>query len=203
MSLLTDPFQPGDGPIYRLNPQRKVAALMVLIIVTALLPAGSRRLFLGNALLLILVLAISGLPVRRLARQFFVLEAPVCGIALFALLHDNGPVLFFTLLCKSALCLLWVLVMTATTPFSVILTAMHRLRFPRLFVSTLALAWRYLFVLSEEAERLERARRSRTIAGGTRLTWFMNTDVIGNLFVRTLYRAERVFAAMSARGWKR
>jgi len=201
--LLTDPFQPGDSPIHRLDPQLKLATLLAVIVATALLPSGSWRLFLGNALLFLLVLSFSGLSVWRLTRQFLVLEAPACGFALFALLHENGHILFFTLLCKSSLCLLWVLLMTATTPFSTILTAARRLKLPRLLVSTLTLAWRYLFVLSEEAERLERARRSRTLNAGTRLTWFLNTDVIGNLFVRTLFRAERVFAAMSARGWKR
>jgi cobalt/nickel transport system permease protein len=62
--------------------------------------------------------------------------------------------------------------------------------------------YRYLFVLVEEMERMRRARRSRTFTAGRGTVWRGSAQVAGQLFVRTSERAERVYLAMCARGWK-
>jgi cobalt/nickel transport system permease protein len=79
---------------------------------------------------------------------------------------------------------------------------MKRLGVPRLLVTILALLYRYLFVLIDEAERLNRARASRTFSSNRRKKWHMLASLIGQLFVRSTERAERIYAAMTARGWK-
>jgi cobalt/nickel transport system permease protein len=62
--------------------------------------------------------------------------------------------------------------------------------------------YRYLFVLIDEAERLNRARSSRTFSASRLRRWHTLASLIGQLFVRSTERAERIYAAMSARGWK-
>jgi cobalt/nickel transport system permease protein len=56
-------------------------------------------------------------------------------------------------------------------------------------------------VLVDEAQRMRRARASRTFRPGRWWTWRTLTTVIGQLFVRSTERAERIYAAMIARGW--
>jgi cobalt/nickel transport system permease protein len=46
------------------------------------------------------------------------------------------------------------------------------------------------------------ARASRTFQRRRRLHWQMLGTVVGQLFVRASERAERIYAAMCARGWK-
>jgi cobalt/nickel transport system permease protein len=72
---------------------------------------------------------------------------------------------------------------------------------PWIFVTLLALMYRYLFVLVDEAERMERARRSRALTDRKSLEWKTTATVISQLFVRSTERAERIYAAMCARGW--
>ncbi|MEI8197996.1 MAG: energy-coupling factor transporter transmembrane component T, partial [Phycisphaerae bacterium] len=88
--------------------------------------------------------------------------------------------------------------------------ARRRLRVPALLVTTLALMYRYLFVLVDESQRMRRARQSRTFAasgsGATRAvggwrSWRTLATVVSQLFVRASERAERIYAAMCARGW--
>jgi cobalt/nickel transport system permease protein len=76
------------------------------------------------------------------------------------------------------------------------------MRVPALLVTTLALMHRYLFVLLDESERMRRARSSRTFWRQRRARWRMLGTVVGQLFVRASERAERIYAAMCARGWK-
>jgi cobalt/nickel transport system permease protein len=76
------------------------------------------------------------------------------------------------------------------------------MRIPWVFVTTLTLMHRYLFVLRDEAERMRRARSSRTFTRGRRFQWLALSSVLGQLFVRASERAERIYNAMCARGWK-
>ena len=88
------------------------------------------------------------------------------------------------------------------TPFAALLAVLRRLRCPAILVTTLALMYRYLFVLMDETERMNRARRSRTFTRQRWWEWKILADVIGQLFVRSTERAEQIYAAMCARGWK-
>jgi cobalt/nickel transport system permease protein len=100
------------------------------------------------------------------------------------------------------LCLFTVILVSNTTPFNEVLRVLRRVRVPGLLVTTVALMHRYLFVLVDESERMRRARASRTFARGRRFRWQTLATVIGQLFIRASERAERIYDAMCARGWK-
>ena len=89
-----------------------------------------------------------------------------------------------------------------STPFSDLLDVLKRWRFPALLVTTLALMYRYLFLLIDEAERMSRARASRTFTARRRRSWQVLGTVVGQLGVRSTERAERIYSAMRARGWR-
>jgi len=89
-----------------------------------------------------------------------------------------------------------------TTPFPELLRVLRAIHTPALLVTTLALMYRYLFVLADEAQRMRRARQSRTLRPGRGRIWRLLATVVGQLFVRATGRAERIYAAMCARGWR-
>jgi cobalt/nickel transport system permease protein len=98
--------------------------------------------------------------------------------------------------------LLTVILVSNTTPFSRILRVLKSMRVPALLITTIALMHRYLFVLMDESERMRRARASRTFARTRRFHWHTLATVVGQLFIRASERAERIYDAMCARGWK-
>jgi len=152
----------------------------------------------------VLAIASAGARVRwrPVARRILLLEPFVLGIALLSLFQEHGLLVFLSMITKSTICIAGMVVLAATTPFAEMLSAMRRLGLPSLLVTTLALAYRYLFVLIEEATRLRRARASRTYASSRHIFWRDAAGVIAVLFVRSSERAERIYAAMCARGWK-
>jgi cobalt/nickel transport system permease protein len=103
---------------------------------------------------------------------------------------------------KSNLCVFAMLLLTWTTPFQDILAELRRLHFPHVMLTTLALMYRYLPLLSDETRRMSRARASRSFSPHRRGMWQDLTLIIGQLFIRSADRAERIYLAMCARGWK-
>jgi cobalt/nickel transport system permease protein len=92
------------------------------------------------------------------------------------------------------------LILIATTSFPGICNALDRLKVPRLFVVQLMFLYRFVFLLTEEALRIVRARSMRGFGKkGPDLKLFV--QMIGLLFLRTLGRAERVYLAMCNRGF--
>jgi len=89
-----------------------------------------------------------------------------------------------------------------TTPFTDLLGVLRRLRVPTLLITTIALMYRYLYIVVDEATRMRRARRARTFSRLPTFGWANLSAVLSRLFVRTNERSERTYAAMCARGWK-
>jgi len=103
---------------------------------------------------------------------------------------------------KSTICLSTMILLSNTTPFSELLDVLRLARFPALIITTLALMYRYLSVLLDETDRMSRARASRTFTTRRVHVWTTLGTVIGQLFIRSTERAERIYAAMCTRGWK-
>jgi cobalt/nickel transport system permease protein len=121
----------------------------------------------------------------------------------------EGLRIFTTVALKSWLSVQAALLLTYTTPFHDILDAMRELRVPRIFVAIIGFMYRYLAVLGDEAQRLMRARASRSAEpedgrGGGSIAWRAQVtgNLVGSLFLRTYERSERIYAAMQARGFE-
>lgn len=116
---------------------------------------------------------------------------------------------FASITIKSWVSIQAAIILAATTPFPDLLIAFNQLKVPKLFIAIIGLMWRYLFVISEEVTRMLRARASRSAtvsnsqhAGGT-LYWRAKVTggMAGSLFLRSLERSDRVYAAMLSRGY--
>ena len=120
---------------------------------------------------------------------------------LLAWFRPAGGRPWWLLAVRSGLCLSTVVLLSATTTPSALLRTLRRLPLPLVLLTTLTLMHRYLFVLRDEAQRMERAALSRTFQP-RRLAWRAPAAVVGRLFLRASERAERIYAAMCARGWQ-
>ena len=197
-----DRYSRLDSPVHRLPAGLKLAVAMLVVLATVVLPVAIRGWFAGLAIALVSVAAFSRIPWLFLVKRLLWLEPFVLGMAVLTLFQPGGLTVFAGIVIKSTLCLLTMVLLANTTPFAALLTVLRRARCPVVFVTTLALMYRYLFVLADEAERMQRARRSRTFSRQRWRTWHNLASVIGQLFVCSTERAERIYAAMCARGWR-
>jgi len=199
---LLDPYQHRASPIHRLPAAVKCAGAAAFVIGVVLLPRFAWVSYGAASGLLLLLAGLSRIPFARLAGRLLLVEPFAVGVAVLALLQPDGPRIFAATLTRSTLCLSAMVLLAATTRFADLLRVLWRARVPSLLVTTLALLQRYLYVLVAETNRMVRARRSRTFSRGRAQAWRSTSSVIAQLFVRGSERAERIYAAMCARGWK-
>ena len=197
-----DRYNRLDSPAHRLPAEVKLAVALLLVVFLVLTPLTARWLFVAVAGGLVSVALAARIPLGYLGKRLLLVEPFVLGMAALTLLQPGGWAVFFGILVKSSLCLLTMVLLANTTPFAELLRVLRRVRIPALLVTTLALLYRYLFVLVDEAERMSRARHSRTFTRQRWRIWKTLAGVISQLFVRSTERAERIYAAMCARGWK-
>jgi cobalt/nickel transport system permease protein len=188
--------------LHRAPPRVKLVAALVLVTATALLPRRLGPVYFAPAAVLGGLWLWSRMPLLHALRRLLLAQTFILGIALLPLLSPSARPGFTAAVSKSNLCILALLVLGWTTPFPELLQALRRLRLPSVMLTTLALMHRYLPVLAEEGRRMERARASRTFSRERRVAWQNLGAILGRLFVRTADRAERIYLAMCARGWK-
>lgn len=191
-----------DSPVHRLCADTKLVVALALVLATVWMPFPAPWYFATVTGFLIIIAFASKIPALSLIKRLLLLEPLVLGVAALAWFQPGGALVFTRIVVKSTLCLFTMVLLSNTTPFSALLDVLRRARFPALIITTVALMYRYLAVLVDETERMQRARASRTFAGRRSHLWKSLGTVIGQLFIRSTERAERIYAAMCARGWK-
>lgn len=104
------------------------------------------------------------------------------------------------ILMRIALCVSAVLILVAITPFSRLTGQLRRMHVPVIFVRLIEMTYRYIGVLLMEADTMLLAYRMRN----PKVKWPMIGDMgsfIGQLFLRSYDRAERIYQAMQCRGY--
>jgi cobalt/nickel transport system permease protein len=191
-----------DSPVHRLPPTLKLGIAVALIVSTVIVPISAVWYFVSCVLFLFCVILLGRLPLRFVAVRLLTLEPLVAGVAILSLMQHDGLFILIRILVKANICLLAMVLLSNTTPFSGILDVLRSLRVPPLLVTVLALMYRYVFLLIDQSERMTRARKSRTFIPRRGGRWKLAAGIVGHLFVRSTERAERIYAAMTARGWR-
>lgn len=191
-----------EGPLQRLAAGPKFAVMLGLVFGTAVMPVTWMWWHAAVVLLLLAAIVVGRVPLRPLVWRLVCFAPFVAGAAVAALWHGGTGPGWRTVAVRGGLSLSTVLVFGAVTSFAALPGVLKRAGVPTLLVTTLALMHRYLFVLGDEAQRMQRARASRTLVRPGRFAWVMPAEVVGRLFVRASERAERIYLAMGARGWR-
>lgn len=215
--VFPDRYSGLDTPAHRLDPRTKVILVMALVITVVSTPPQHILAFVVYAGTIswacalarvpvhyVLVRAVAVLPFSVLAAMWLPFSQHGQTLALFGgrmHLSIAGLWVFAGVTMKSFLGASAAIWLISTTPFSSLLCGLRKMGAPVIVVDLLAIAYRYLFVLVDEAMRLRRAARAR----GYRPRWLGQASLIGKLigqlFVRSYERAERVYGAMIQRGF--
>jgi len=196
-----DTYSHLDSPVHSLSATSKTSMALALIVALVIIPPN--WIVYGIAAFTLTMMATATrIPWLFLLKRLIMLEPFVLGAASLALFQPHGVLRFSEIATRSTLCLFTLVMLANTTPFSELLIVLRKARMPAVMITTLALMYRYLFVLKEESARMRAARASRTFNSNNRHAWRSLTTIIAQLFIRASGRSERVYAAMCARGWK-
>jgi cobalt/nickel transport system permease protein len=190
-----------DSAVHRAPALAKLLTALLLVLSIALVPVGDAG-WVGVVLLGLAGIARAArVPLSTFVARIAIAEPFVLGIAVLSLFQGKGIAVFLAVALKSTTCVAAVQLLAHTTPFQDVLDVLSGARVPAVLVHTLGLLHRYLFVLVEEMHRMRRARAARTWQSRRWRTWNALSSVVGVSFLRSTARAERIYAAMRARGW--
>ncbi|HMO58795.1 MAG TPA: cobalt ECF transporter T component CbiQ [Roseiflexaceae bacterium] len=229
MTLSTDAldrFVDRSSPIHALDARVKFLLTIGFVLALAFMPFGEWAAMAIMAALLWGIVAWSQVGLLTIIKRAFVAlpfalvavsllfsrpGEPLFSLALGPLTltaTTAGLVAFISVVLKSWLSVQAALTLVATTHFIDLIQALRALRLPAVLVALLAFAYRYLFVLIEEAQRMLRARavRSAVLPGqrsGGGIGWRAAVvgQMVGTLFLRSYERSERIYVAMLSRGY--
>ncbi len=193
-----------DSPLDRLDARLKVVLTLVFVIAVVVTPIRLWGVYVLEATLVLFAYGLGRRPWRTLlARLGVVLPflILIAGSVVLARALQGGWALGGQVLIRALLALTATITLVVTTPFPRILAALDRLHAPTMLLSILAFMYRYLFVLVEELSKMRRAKLARTFRRDLSTEVRLLANFVGILFVRAFERAERVHAAMQARGW--
>lgn len=222
-----DRYQARHSLIHQLDPRVKVVVTVLLILSNVLLPDGAWLAF-GLAWgVILLINALARLPLLyAFKRSFIALPFALAAVTIMFTLpgqplatfqfgpwaltvSDAGLIRFVSIVIRSWLSVQVAILLVATTQFPDLMHALRHLRLPQILVAVVSFTYRYLFVLSDEVTRMLRARDARSArhpghrSGGS-LLWRARIagHMIGQLFLRSYERSERIYSAMVARGYR-
>ena len=189
-----------DSPIHRLPAWSKVVAALLVVAIAGIVRVPLLHAII--AILLIVAASLSKLTARSLLFRLLLFEPVMIGVAVVTLFRPDGVRLFGELLLRTNLALFAMILLSSTTPFAELLAILRKVKVPDLLITILALMYRYLFVIVDESGRMSRARASRTFGEGRAQRWRTTATILSQLLLRSTERAERIYAAMTARGWR-
>ncbi len=220
---LTDQYQDRPSSIHDLDPRVKVVLTILYILGLSLTPEAAWFVFLLWFVMLLLVVGWAQLgPTYTIRRSY--IAAPFILAALPILFMLDGPTLitlpglgwtvstagfdrFFTILIRTWIGVQAGILLTVSTRFPDLIWALDALHMPKVLVAIVSFMYRYLFVLIDQSMRMRQARASRSaVTQDSRrpsAIWHAKVAgmMVGSLFLRSLERSERVYAAMASRGY--
>lgn len=226
-SHLFDRYQAQNSPLHHLSPVVKALGTVFFIFSNALLPDGAwvafgvswlgiiglnlaahlgwdftlKRSFIALPFALAAITAVFALPGAPLATLHFL------GMELVA--TDAGLLRFLSIVTRSWLSVQVAILLVAATQFPDLIHALEHLHMPRMLITIIAFLYRYIFVLSDEVLRLLRARQARSATlpnqrSGGSIRWRAQVagNMVGQLFLRSYERSDRIYNAMLSRGYQ-
>ena len=211
-----DKYAGLSSPIHNWDPRAKLVSILCLIVAVVLIP-DVRMALVGLAIALILVL-ISKIPLSFVLKRLrwvmlfvfslFVLISLTYHqgdeiVRFYFLSVTSGGVEWASLISIRALAaVILVFPMIATLRFDTTVKALEKLSIPNKLVQMIMFTYRYIFVFVVELQRIWRSLESRGFKAKMNIYTIQTMGkVIGTLFIRSHDRAERVYNAMSSRGY--
>ncbi len=228
MTHTLDRYLHQESRLHRLDPRIKIVIAFAFVLATLLLPDGAWAAFGLSWLCIWLATRLANLPYRVVLKRSLII-LPFLLTAMTLLINTPGNVLldwsagpvtlavsdaglvrFVSVMARGWLAVQAAILLTAVTRFPDLMHALNHLHVPAILVSIISFMYRYLFVLAEEVQRMLRARQARSArlpgsgAIGGSVIWRARVagQMVGQLFLRSLDRSDRVYQAMIARGYR-
>ncbi len=208
-----DQLSNGGSIVHRLDPRVTLLTVAVFIITVVSFDRYEVSALLPYFFFPAVLIPVARIPMRYITRKYLFLLPLAVLVGIFNPVFDREPIMtlgpyalsgglvsFASIIVRFTLTVLAAFILIAVTGFNGVCLALERFRVPKVFCVQLMMLYRYIFVLSNEAVRMARAREMRS-AGRKGKGMRVFGSLAGHLLLRTWDRAQRVNMAMLSRGF--
>jgi cobalt/nickel transport system permease protein len=201
-----------DSPLSRIHPGAKLLAAAVYLVCVVSFPTTDLSGLMPYLFYPAVLLPLADIPLKAAALRLipalpFALMGGISCVLVMRepafvfgdLMISRGALAFASIMLKTILCVGAAFILAGSTPFHVLCAGLRRLHVPSLFCLQLALCYRYIAVLLEEAQAMYTAYILRS--PGKKAAMKDMGPLLGTLLLRSLDRADRVYSAMRCRGF--
>ncbi len=188
-----------ESPIHRRDARAKLVAALAMIVAIATTPATHGISAAAYSVVLLVAVFVARLPLGALVWRA-ALVLPFTAVFALASWLSGDPLRASALVWRSYLSAFTALLLISTTPLIELLRALEWMRVPGFVILIAQFLYRYLFVISEQAQHMRVAARCRA-GEGHRLTFGGAAAALSVLFLRSYARADGIQRAMLARGF--
>jgi cobalt/nickel transport system permease protein len=202
--VILDRWSRRESFIHARDARAKTLALLVFLVLVATTRKSFGIISPIYFLLLLGTLAVARLPIRGALKRAAVVLPFTMAFALVSVIAGE-PHRAVALTVKSYISALAVLVLVATTPLPQLLRSLESLGVPRFLLMVAQFVYRYLFVISEQAQHMRLAALCRGSAARSRAVrdrFRAAAGALAVLFARSYERAEAIHRSMIARGFQ-
>lgn len=203
----------GSAGILKIDARSALLVTVVYLCFMLGVPTMHVDILLWYALFPIITAPLFGLTYSSVFLQSLIILPIVVLIAAFNPIIDRqlvassyginitrGWLLFFGVVIRGLLSMQALLILIRSYGFIGIVGAMRRLGVPKILTTQLLMVFRYIKVLIEEGQTMFKAKEARGY-GKAHLSLKLWGVMMGQLFLRSVARAERLHKAMLARGF--
>jgi len=202
-----------DSPVHRLDARAQAITTIVFILVVMSFPRYAVSALMPLFVYPVALIAAGNLPVGVLLRKLAVAAPFALFVGIFNPLLDHhvvtrvgsfpvtgGWLSFFSIMVRFLLTVSAALILVSCTGINRLCAGMERMGMPRVFAIQILFLYRYFFVVGDEGLRMKRSVEIRC-AGSRKLGFRVYGHLIGQLLLRAMDRAQRIYRAMVARGF--
>lgn len=202
-----------DSPIHRLDARAKVLATAAFVLVVMSFPRYEVSALMPLFAYPFVLIAAGNIPAGYLFKKVVVASPFALFVGVFNPLLDSHPVgmigpvaisggwySFASIMVRFTLTVSAALALVACTGIHRLCAGLERLGLPSPFVVQLLFLYRYFFVIGDEGLRMLRAVEMRS-ANSRSLRFQTYGQLVGNLLVRSIDRAQRIYRSMVSRGF--
>ncbi|OGS19980.1 MAG: cobalt ECF transporter T component CbiQ [Elusimicrobia bacterium RIFOXYA2_FULL_39_19] len=218
---LLEKYNTLESTIHKLDPRTKILfSLLYVLTVVFTVPGDIVKL---GALLLVIVSVIimAKIPLIYVFKRSLVIFPFVFIIAMFLPffsvadgsgfielkvlglnLSRKGLYIFWNSLFKAWFAIMAMILLSSTTSFPLMLKGLALLKVPFILIMILSFMYRYIFVLIDKAQKLNRAVKLRHFSLNNFKQIKIIANMIGLLFIMTYEKGERIYQSMVSRGFE-
>ncbi|MGQ9634140.1 MAG: energy-coupling factor transporter transmembrane component T family protein [Bryobacteraceae bacterium] len=198
-----DEWSRGSSLLHRLDARAKIAGLILFLLAVAFTPSAAAPWLWLFAFVPLIAIGVARIPLRR-ALAFSAAVLPFAFVFALVQAPTRGLATSLALLEKSYVSALAALALVGTTPLPKLAQGLMSLGAPRFLALVVQFLYRYLFLVSEQAQHMRLAAASRGVNYGRRFQrrrLRAAAGALAALFARSHQRAEATYHAMLARGF--